>query len=117
MTITHPQLVASLLKNPAEVLETLTPSKVDFLHNALGIAGEAGEVADVLKKHVFYNKPLDLEKLIEEMGDLEFYLEGARQQAGITRDLVLAANISKLSKRYATLSYSDEQAINRADKQ
>jgi NTP pyrophosphatase (non-canonical NTP hydrolase) len=114
--MTHSELVKTLLKNPKDILHTLTPRRVDKLHNALGIAGEAGEVVDVIKKHVMYNKPLDIPKIIEELGDLEFYLEGLRQNIGISRDETLAANIDKLGKRYSTLSYSDEQAISRADK-
>jgi len=116
MTITHPELVKALLKDGNSILQTLTASKADKLHNALGIAGEAGEVVDVIKKHVMYNKPLDIDLIIEELGDLEFYLEGLRQNIGISRDDVLLNNIDKLSKRYESMSYSDAAAINRVDK-
>lgn len=57
-----------------------------------------------------------MENVIEELGDIEFYLEGMRQQLGITREQTLEANISKLSKRYHSGSYSDTQAQERADK-
>ena len=45
----------------------------------VGVSGEAGELLDAVKKAVIYRKPLDLENVIEELGDLEFYMEGLRQ--------------------------------------
>jgi hypothetical protein len=54
---------------------------------------------------------------IEELGDLEFYMEGLRQGLGITREDTLKANIAKLSKRYASGKYSNQQAHEHADKQ
>jgi hypothetical protein len=58
-----------------------------------------------------------MENVIEELGDLEFYMEGLRQELGISRDLTLDRNISKLSKRYHSATYSDSQAQERADKE
>jgi hypothetical protein len=54
--------------------------------------------------------------VVEELGDLEFYMEGLRQATGITREETLAANIAKLGKRYQNHLYSDGQAQSRADK-
>lgn len=70
-----------------------------------------------MKKHVIYNKPLDRENVVEELGDLEFYMEQLRQNVGITREETLAANIAKLEIRYNGLRYSDQAAQQRADKQ
>lgn len=39
----------------------------------LGLCGEAGEVADIVKKHLGHGHPLDRDKLIEELGDLLWY--------------------------------------------
>jgi NTP pyrophosphatase (non-canonical NTP hydrolase) len=80
-----------------------------------GVSGEAGELLDAIKKYVVYNKPIDLENVIEELGDLEFYMEKIRQNLGITREQTLVANIEKLGKRYAN-GYSDKAAQERADK-
>ena len=82
----------------------------------IGISGEAGELLDAVKKAVIYRKPLDIKNVIEELGDLEFYMEGLRQGLNITRDEVLEANIAKLSVRYNGLKYSDVSAQERADK-
>lgn len=40
----------------------------------LGLAGEAGEVADFIKKVFYHHKPMDRQKLIEETGDLMWYV-------------------------------------------
>lgn len=98
-------------------LGTLTPQKAHLLHMAMGVVGEAGELAKAVGDHGFLDEDLDMENLVEELGDLEFYLEGIRVALGISRDEVLRQNkIKLLGKRYASGSYSDDQAINRADK-
>lgn len=112
---THSDLVKKLLKDPVKVSDTLTIAKANLIHLQMGISGEAGEITDTIKKHVVYNQALDLENLIEELGDLEFYLEGLRQELNLSRLEILEHNITKLSKRYGE-SYSDLAAKTRADK-
>ena len=58
---------------------------------------------------------IDIDNIIEELGDLEFYMEGLRQLLGIYRPEVLKANLKKLRERYPA-GYSDSAAIDRADK-
>lgn len=87
------------------------------LHAALGICGEAGELGDAIKKHVVYNKALDRDNIVEELGDLRFYIQAVMNLYGITETEVLQVNGYKLAKRYGTLTYSDAQANARADKQ
>ena len=113
---THGEMVAKLAKSGEEILKSLTPNKCHLWHMASGVGGEAGEVEDVIKKYVAYNGDLKLDKLIEEMGDLEFYLEGLRQGIGISREQILKANIAKLGKRYEGFQYTDTAAKERADK-
>jgi NTP pyrophosphatase (non-canonical NTP hydrolase) len=115
-TITHPQLVAALLKRGSEILPTLTPEDVDILNCSACIMGEAGELFDAIKKKVFYRQELDRANVVEELGDLEFYLEGLRRSIGISREETLVGNIYKLGDRYKKLTYSDEAAQARADK-
>jgi NTP pyrophosphatase (non-canonical NTP hydrolase) len=113
--ITHPELVKWLCKPGAAILKDLTAKDAHLLHMAVGIAGEAGELADALKKPTIYRRPIDLTNVVEELGDLEFFMEGIRQALGITREQTLLANINKLSMRYEA-GYSDEAAQARADK-
>lgn len=116
MTINHSDLVKALAKPGEDIQRTLTPEDCHAVHMVLGISGEAGELLDAVKKATIYRKPLDRENVIEELGDLEFYMEGLRQAYGITREETISHNISKLSVRYSSLSYSDKAAQDRADK-
>ena len=114
--VVYADMVAALAKPGYKILEELQPSDVHLLHMGIGICGEAGELIDALKKAAIYRKPIDRENVIEELGDLEFYMEGLRQSLGIERSETIQANIAKLSKRYESLSYSDQAAQDRADK-
>jgi NTP pyrophosphatase (non-canonical NTP hydrolase) len=114
--ITHPELVKALAKPGQKIIDGLNPISAHNIHMAIGIVGEAGELIDAIKKQAIYCKELDLTNVIEELGDLEFYMEGLRASLGITREQTLEANIAKLSKRYASLTYTDKAAQERADK-
>ena len=116
MKVQYDIMVKSLLKSGKDILATLTASEANLLHLALGVSGEAGEIVDAIKKAAIYNKPLDRDNIIEELGDLEFYMEGLRQAIGVTRKEVIDSNVQKLGKRYASGKYSDKQAQERADK-
>lgn len=170
--ITHPELVARLVKPGDAILATLTPEKADAWHMASCIPGEAGElfdavmkqdeanaieelgdlefyieglrtplgitreetlfdvgdtdtlslpgvaadVFDAAKRWVIYNKPLDRDLLVLTLAKLEYVLDALRTVTGISRAATLAGNILKLGERYSSLSYSDQQAQDRADK-
>jgi NTP pyrophosphatase (non-canonical NTP hydrolase) len=87
----------------------------DLMHAAAGIAGESGEVLDIIKKHWAYDKPLQIEKLVEELGDVLFYIYAMSLLIGIDVETIIQYNQHKLSKRYSSGKYSNEQAIARAD--
>jgi NTP pyrophosphatase (non-canonical NTP hydrolase) len=114
--ISHPDLVRYLKKPGDQLLAELGPQDVDLWHMATGVASEGGELLDQVKQAVVYRKPLDMNNVIEELGDLEFFMEGVRQILGLTREQTLAANIAKLSVRYKQMTYSNESAQSRADK-
>jgi NTP pyrophosphatase (non-canonical NTP hydrolase) len=67
---------------------------------AMGLAGEAGEVCDMLKKHLLHDKALDKEELKLELGDVLWYLQHTCNTFGIEMEEVAEANIIKLCKRY-----------------
>lgn len=119
--ITHPSLVAALIKPGQEILDSLTPEDCHLWHMASAIPSEAGELFDAVKQRVIYRKPLNRAHVVEEIGDLEFYLEGLRTALSITREETLTANIAKLRERYekhnGKLGYSNEAAQARLDKQ
>lgn len=89
---------------------------VDLLHGLLGLAGEVGELIDPVKKAMFYGKPLDVENVREEIGDLLWYIAGPLCRGlGVSLEDLAAANVVKLRARYEK-GYSDTAAIARADK-
>ena len=110
------EMVASLSKPGEQIKNELTPKQAHLLHMAVGISGEAGELLDAVKKHAIYQKSLDITNVVEELGDLEFFMEGLRATLGISREEVLAKNVNKLSVRYHSGVYSNQQAQRRADK-
>lgn len=115
-TPTYADMVKALAKPGQDIVRALLPRQAHLLHMVIGISGEAGELLDAVKKSAIYRKPLDRENVVEELGDLEFYMEGLRQGLGITREETLEANIKKLGKRYEGFKYSDKAAQLRADK-
>lgn len=85
----------------------------DQLSNgALGLAGEAGEVADLLKKHLFHGHPLDRDKLKDELGDVLWYVATLATTLGIGLDEVAEHNINKLRARYPE-GFDHERSLNR----
>lgn len=112
----HEELVRHIAKSGQEIKDSLSAKDLDLWHHATGCATEAGELLDAAKKVAIYNKPVDRENVIEELGDLEFYMQGIRANLGITREECLAHNIAKLTKRYPKGTFDNADAVARADK-
>lgn len=89
----------------------------EMIHHAKGgVCEEAGEISDVLKRHVTYGRPLNREQLVEELGDIRFYIQAIQNIFNITETEILQSNANKLSTRYRDLTYSSEEALARNDK-
>ena len=87
----------------------------DKLKNAcLGLAGECGEVCDVMKKSLFQGHTLDRAHLIEELGDCAWYLAEAASGLGVSLEDILLQNIAKLKRRYPA-GFDPERSMNRAE--
>lgn len=112
----HEQLVRDLAKPGGAVLSELTPKKAHLMHMILGVFTEAGELADAIKRHTIYSRDADRENIVEELGDLAFYVEGIKQTFNITETEILSHNVAKLRKRYPTGKYMAKDAEIRADK-
>lgn len=72
----------------------------DLLNGVLGLTGEAGEVADLVKKGIFHEKGIDIEHLKRECGDVLWYLAMICDSVGITLNEVMQTNVDKLLARY-----------------
>lgn len=112
----HAEMVRVLAKDPLLIMAELTPERTDLWHAGTGIASEAGELIDAVKKCAVYNRDIDRNNVIEELGDLEFYMQQIRSRLGITRETTLDRNMLKLAKRYEDFKYTDQRAQERADK-
>ena len=82
--------------------------------SALGLTGESGEFADIVKKHA-YGKKLDREHAAEELGDVLWYLAEAATSLGLSLQEIAENNIAKLRARHGEKFYPDfyEEALNR----
>ena len=67
---------------------------------AMGLAGESGEVVDHIKKVLFQGHVLDAEALMEEMGDVLWYLALLSDMLGCSLALLMEMNVKKLRARY-----------------
>lgn len=85
-----------------------------ILWNALGLAGEAGEVAETVKKGILHQHGLDRNKMKKELGDVAWYLAALCTKLDLDLGDVLAANIEKLKTRYPN-GFSSADSIARSD--
>lgn len=67
---------------------------------ALGLAGETGEVIDMIKKRVYQGHAIDQEKLRDELGDVLWYFMLICHTGGYSLEEVMIANVEKLHRRY-----------------
>jgi NTP pyrophosphatase (non-canonical NTP hydrolase) len=81
---------------------------------ALGLAGEAGEVADLVKKAIFHNHGLDVTKLKKELGDVLWYITALCLKTGLGLDEVMQANADKVRLRYPD-GFNSEDSKKRVD--
>lgn len=114
------------MKNYAKFVDSLYPENAarkmrfgeyaELAHAAMGFAGEAGEVLDLIKKFLAYGGEFPEEKFLEEMSDAFHYLQRLVNIRGLTMEVIPTYNTKKLLKRYPN-GYTDEAAIQRRDKE
>lgn len=78
----------------------ITDQQVMIAWNALGLAGEAGEVADLVKKGIFHQRGVDKEQLKKELGDVLWYLTALCSDLGLSLAEVMDHNLKKLEARF-----------------
>lgn len=74
--------------------------RLDILHCAVGMAGESGEVLEIIKKHVYHSKPMDTADMLSECGDKMWYFFNFLRLLNLSFADVLKANVVKLNERY-----------------
>lgn len=115
--INYDEFVESLCKRGHHICFELRPEDAHRIHMAMGISGEAGELLDTIKKATIYRKPYDKDNVLEECGDILFYVQGMLNSFGFSLQDAIKANIYKLGIRYSKGKYTDAQAQFRADKE
>lgn len=110
--MTTTQYVEAALRTESIQGGTIRASEMRLLHAGLGLATEAGEFLDQLKKQLFYGKPLDTTNLVEELGDHMWYIAIACDQLGVSLEQVMQINIDKLKARYP-VKFTKEAALER----
>jgi NTP pyrophosphatase (non-canonical NTP hydrolase) len=84
----------------------------ELVNYGLGIAGESGEVADIIKKHMVHGHDLNKQELLKELGDVLWYVSNIARISGLPLELVAQTNINKLKRRYPE-GFSTERSVNR----
>lgn len=70
---------------------------------ALGLTGEAGEVADDIKKKYFHGRDIDTAHTLEELGDVMWYVANIATQLNTSLEKILKNNVNKLRTRYPSM--------------
>ena len=83
-------------------------------NGALGLAGEAGEVADLIKKFLYHGHSLDPDKLRKELGDCLWYIAANASLHGLSLDDIAQQNIDKLQRRYPN-GFTKADSVARVD--
>jgi NTP pyrophosphatase (non-canonical NTP hydrolase) len=76
--------------------------KDQIINGLLGLAGESGEVCDLLKKHYSTLEPLDTQKLVRELGDVLWYIAELCDAFDTSLETVAATNLEKLAARHGS---------------
>lgn len=108
MTLNEYQTLAMTTLNPA------LDKKDVLINGVMGLCGEAGEAIDIVKKHLAQGHALDREGLIQELGDVAWYLAETAAALDVTLDEVCARNIEKLRHRYPE-GFRAERSLHRAE--
>jgi NTP pyrophosphatase (non-canonical NTP hydrolase) len=83
-----------------------------MLNATLGLVGESGEIVDIVKKWIFHDHYLAEEHLVEELGDVVYYVFMMMHALNVTLDEVMEVNIAKLKDRYPE-GFDPNRSMNR----
>jgi NTP pyrophosphatase (non-canonical NTP hydrolase) len=111
----YQRLAARTLLDKPEVMPT--PEEMMIVWNAIGLAGEVGEVCEIIKKVIFHRHAFTDEvrnKLIKELGDVSWYHAGILTKIKALLEDCMADNISKLESRYPN-GFTSSDSINRKE--
>ena len=70
-----------------------------LLDAAAGLAEEAGEVLSHIRKHLFFEKPLDTDAVREELGDALWCLAAVATRLELSLGDIATSNLRKIDAR------------------
>lgn len=95
-------------------VDQISEREIQIAFYALGLAGEAGEAVDAIKKGVVHRHGLDRDKMRKELGDLCWYIAALCTLMGFDLGAILEENITKLELRYPN-GFTPEDSQRRVD--
>jgi len=98
--MTFDEYSIAALRTATRAIGEEVSEREDLMIFALGLCGEAGEVADLIKKEMGHGHKRDTSKLVKELGDVLWYLTVISDRLSASLDCVAAQNIAKLKARY-----------------
>lgn len=93
---------------------TAVSDDLALLNYGLGISGEAGEVADIIKKQHFHGHSAPVGEIQKELGDVLWYVSQIARIYGLALSEIAEGNIEKLQRRYPE-GFSEEASVNRSE--
>lgn len=87
---------------------------IRLLEGLLGLSGEGGEAADLMKKFLFQGHPFDREHMAKELGDIAWYLAISADALGYDLETIFQMNIDKLRARYPE-GFEVEKSLHRKE--
>lgn len=90
----------------------LSKDEHEILNYAIGLAGEVGEVVEIIKKDVFHRHPGSNEKIAKELGDVLWYVTAIAIIYGYHLEDLFQINRDKLRERYPE-GFNSQDSINR----
>lgn len=94
-------------KKKAERLEKIE-------NGVLGLCGESGECADMLKKYLHQGHKFDADKMADEVGDVLWYVAETAAGLVLTLEEIAQRNIAKLNARYPD-GFDPERSVHRPE--
>lgn len=83
-----------------------------MLECAMGMSGESNEILEHFKKYRWHGHELNVEELIDELGDVLFYVVAMMNALNLDASEIMLNNHNKLTKRYPD-GFDANRSINR----
>lgn len=102
-------------ENALRTKGTYTDNIDQLINGVMGLTGESGEVIDIVKKFLYQGHELNHNKLINELGDVLWYINLCANALNVDLDHIARYNIDKLEKRYPAGYFRPEDSVNRKE--